>query len=223
MALPPGLNVWQCNVALFMIGYNYNPGVNFINMLTCSFYMCRFQKCKTRVKSSVEKKLTDLLCCCTAADLRFTQCAQVWWNWPQVFASGVGNQWLNSCLTLISSSSFFQSQRKRFDNGTKAFSRIVRMAYSLSRCQFHQHFMSSFFIQKSFEQFFCTYILGLYFFGKRKLAQKLCVTCWWNWLQGFVKIYTQFFPNGDPTKFASLVFRVFDENHVRIIKACRQS
>ena len=51
----------------------------------------------------------------------------------------------------------------------------------LSRCQFHQHFMRSFFVQKSFEQLFCTYGLGLYFFGERKLAQKLLVKCWWNW------------------------------------------
>ena len=51
------------------------------------------------------------------------------------------------------------------------------------RYQFHQHFTSSFFIRKSFKQLFCTYGLGLYFFGKRKLVQMLLVKSWWNWLQ----------------------------------------
>ena len=61
-----------------------SSGVNFINMLMCSFYMHRSQKHKKKVKSSVEKKITNLLCCGTSADLRFPMCAQVWWNWPLV-------------------------------------------------------------------------------------------------------------------------------------------
>lgn len=31
---------------------------------------------------------------------------------------------------------------------------------------------------------------------------------------GFLRIYKQFFPHGDPTKFARACFRVFDQNHV---------
>ncbi|KAL5012957.1 hypothetical protein ScPMuIL_011508 [Solemya velum] len=31
-------------------------------------------------------------------------------------------------------------------------------------------------------------------------------------LSGFTKIYEQFFPFGDPSKFAAFVFKVFDEN-----------
>ena len=61
------------------------PGVNLINMLTRRFSELRSQKLqKDSQVISVEKKLTDLLCCCTSTNLHFTLCAQVWWNRPQL-------------------------------------------------------------------------------------------------------------------------------------------
>ena len=41
------------------------------------------KKLKKTVKSSAEKKLTNLLYYCISADLHLMLCAQVWWNWPQ--------------------------------------------------------------------------------------------------------------------------------------------
>ena len=59
--------------------------VNFTILFMRNFYSSRSKKHKKTVKSSVEKKLTNLWSCCTLVDLRFTLCAQIWWNWPKMF------------------------------------------------------------------------------------------------------------------------------------------
>ncbi len=64
------------------------------------------------------------------------------------------------------------------------FFSIIRLKNScLSRAQFHQHSMCSFYVRKVRAQIFCAYILGLYFTGTGLLAQKLHIERWWNWTQ----------------------------------------
>lgn len=54
-------------------------------------------------------------------------------------------------------------------------------------------------------------------------SEKLEICTKLAWFQGFIKIYKQFFPQGDPSKFASLVFRVFDENAVSFLSRVHTS
>ena len=61
----------------------------------------------------------------------------------------------------------------------------------MRRCQFHQYFTSSVCVWKFYAQLFCTYR----FFGKKKLAKKLLIRCWFaaiftcrkNWAYMLVK------------------------------------
>ena len=46
---------------------------------------------------------------------------------------------------------------------------------------------ATFWYKNLLSSFFCTYLLGLYFFVKRILAQKLLVKNWWNWPQNYIK------------------------------------
>ena len=56
--------------------------VNFINMLTTSFYTRRFQNRIKTIKVISRKKVDQLVVLLyTSADVRFMLCAQVWWNW----------------------------------------------------------------------------------------------------------------------------------------------
>jgi serine/threonine protein kinase len=48
----------------------------------------------------------------------------------------------------------------------------------ITRCQFQQHFTRGFFLLKFCAKLTCAYILGLYLFAARILAQKLLLKCW---------------------------------------------
>jgi len=70
------------------------------------------------------------------------------------------------------------------------FYSVALITNTAMRSQFHQLFMNNFFVQKCFTKLFSPSSLGLKFFGKMILAQKLLVKCWWNWLQ--VTLYQHF-------------------------------
>ncbi len=50
------------------------------------------------------------------------------------------------------------------------------------RCQFHQHFMRIFFVQKFCANLFCNYILGLNFLRRKNTGADALIRCCWNWL-----------------------------------------
>jgi hypothetical protein len=53
--------------------------------------------------------------------------------------------------------------------------------FEVYRCQFYQHFMSSFYVPKlHMPADFLWLKLGFDFFGARKLAKQLILKCWWN-------------------------------------------
>jgi len=69
----------------------------------------------------------------------------------------------------------FQSDQKKIS--------LLMTSQNLSLvCQFHQHFMTSFFVQKCFAQLFSSWLCHF-------LAQKMLEKCWWNWLQASSIIY----------------------------------
>jgi hypothetical protein len=71
---------------------------------------------------------------------------------------------LSSCMLLHFAYADFEEQRR---NNEKV------------SCQFHQHFTRGFFVQKLHTKLFCTHILGLNFYGARKLAQMRSLNFSW--------------------------------------------
>ncbi len=55
-----------------------------------------------------------------------------------------------------------------------------------ARCQFHQHFMCTFFVQKWIEQLFSSYILAVWFLVPKFCMKNAHVKHCWNWRQAGV-------------------------------------
>jgi hypothetical protein len=51
----------------------------------------------------------------------------------------------------------------------------------ISRCQFHQHFMHIFFVQKVFARSFFLLTFWYILFWCKNIVAKLLIKCWWNW------------------------------------------
>ncbi len=55
--------------------------------------------------------------------------------------------------------------------------------YIISKCQYHQHFMCTFFAQNCFMKLFSSYILVLEFLAPKFCMKNKLVICWWYYLQ----------------------------------------
>jgi len=55
--------------------------------------------------------------------------------------------------------------------------------------QFHQHFTTSFFMQKYFSKLFSTYSFVFVICVERIIAQKLILKCWWNLLKEWRELF----------------------------------
>ena len=101
------------------------------------------------------------------------------WVKPETFNDWIDLEFVNANI-YVQFKVFRNLHFEMFSKQTAAsFTNILRAAFapicvrqkstSLKckyRCQFHQHFMSSFFVQKSFKQLFCTNGLGFNFLAK---------------------------------------------------------
>ncbi len=76
-----------------------------------------------------------------------------------------------------------------------------------TRCEFHQHFMSSFFIRKLYAQLFCTWSLDLYFFVNENWRKS------WTWNVGEIFHLSTCCRNFDPNNGRSFTTTTTKNNN----------